>query len=294
MSGAIFLNEHIFSIFSDYLNDKEIIKLCFLTNKNMKYMIAHSSNRHFLFYDNFQFIITMSNLVNTIKLNSVVKLDFSDETELTGTILLNLLQKCSNLKYIDISNTLVDELEIDYITLNFPTIKQCSINGIVISVNLLENIIERFSNLEELVINESDITGIVTDQMITKLLKFKKTLKHLCLEECSFITSESLIPFLIDNNVLTTLDLYGCSNLDDDIIETISNNNCNKLSRISIMNTNISIRNIELLKNKYTKIHIEFSNNLYETEFSDSSDNMSEDDNNDDFFQMGYDEGWFD
>lgn len=294
MSGAIFLNDHIFSIFSDYLNDKEIIKLCFLTNKNMKYMIAHSSNRHFLFYDNFQFIITMSNLVNTIKLNSVVKLDFSDETELTGTILLNLLQKCSNLKYIDISNTLVNELEIDYITLNFPTIKQCSINGIVISINLLENIIERFSNLEELVINESDITGIVTDQMITKLLKFKKTLKHLCLEECSFITSESLIPFLIDNNVLTTLDLYGCSNLDDDIIETISNNNCNKLSRISIMNTNISIRNIELLKNKYTKIHIEFSNNLYETEFSDSSDNMSEDDNNDDFFQMGYDEGWFD
>lgn len=294
MNGAIFLNEHIFSIFSDYLNDKEIIKLCFLTNKNMKNMIAHSSNRHFLFYDNFQFIITMSNLVNTIKLNSVVKLDFSDETELTGTILLNLLQKCTNLKYIDISNTLVNELEINYITLNFPTIKQCSINGIVISINLLENIIERFFNLEELVINESDITGIVTDQMITKLLKFKKTLKHLCLEECSFITSESLIPFLIDNNILTTLDLYGCANLDDDIIETISNNNCNKLSRISIMNTNISIRNIELLKNKYTKIHIEFSNNLYETDFSDSNDNMSEDDNNGDFFQMGYNEDWFD
>jgi hypothetical protein len=293
MSGAIFLNEHIFSIFSDYLNDKEIIKLCFLTNKNMKNMIAHASNRHFLFYDNFKFVITVSNLENTIKLNSIVKLDFSDEAELTGTILLNLLQKCTNLKYIDISNTLVNEFEINYITLNFPTIKQCCINGIVISINLLENIIERFSNLEELVINESDISGIVTDQMITTLLKFKKTLKHLCLEECSFITSESLIPFLKDNDVLTTLDLYGCSNLDDDIIETISNNNCNKLSRISIMNTNISSRNIELLKNKYKKIQIQFSNNLYETDFSDIDDSIS-DDNPGDFFQMGYNEDWFD
>ena len=291
MNAAIFLNGHIFSILSDYLNDKDIIKFCLLTNKNMKNMIAHSSNRHFLFYNNFKFIITMSNLENTIRLNSVVNLDFSDETELTGTILLNLLQKCTNLKYIDLSNTLVNEFEINYITLNFPTIKQCSINGIVISINLLENLVERFSNLEELVINESDITGIVTDQMITKLLKFKKTLKHLCLEECSFITSESLIPFLIDNNVLTTLELYGCANLDDDIIETISN--CNKLSRISIMNTNISIRNIELLKNKYTKIHIEFSNNLHETDFSDIDDSISDDDPGD-FFQMGYNEDWFD
>ena len=165
MNAAIFLNGHIFSILSDYLNDKDIIKFCLLTNKNMKNMIAHSSNRHFLFYNNFKFIITMSNLENTIRLNSVVNLDFSDETELTGTILLNLLQKCTNLKYIDLSNTLVNEFEINYITLNFPTIKQCSINGIVISINLLENnqkeIPQKIKGTVYILRSIKDIDGII-------------------------------------------------------------------------------------------------------------------------------------
>lgn len=306
MNISIFLDEHIFSLLVDYLNDKEIIRLCLLTNKNFKNMIVHICNRNILFYENFDFIITLSNLDNTDKLNSIVKLDFSDENNITQTILINLLNKCPNLKYIDLSNIQMIEnkeilsfdLIIDYISSKYPNLKQCNIYGIKISINCLKNYFKKFNQLEEFSINAYDITshdpnGTINNNIIHRLIKFKKTLKYLCLEECSLITSNSIIPFLKDNKTIETLELRNCIGLDNAIIQPILENNCTKLSRVFIMNSDISVHSIELLKSKHNNMYIEF-NNLYDISdtFSNESDEEQEEFGN--FFQMGYNEDWFD
>lgn len=306
MNISIFLNGHLFSLLVDYLNDKEIIRLCLLSNKNLKNMIVHICNRNILFYQHFDFIITLSNLDNTNKLNSIVKLDFSDENNITQTILLNLLNKCPNLKYIDLSNIqMVENKEIisfdsiiDYISSKYPNLRQCNIYGIKISINCLNNYFEKFNQLEEFSINAYDITsydpnGIINDDIILCLIKFKKTLKYLCLEECSLITSNSLIPFLKDNKTIETLELSNCIGLDNTIIQPILENNCTKLSRVFIMNANISVHSIELLKIKHNNMYIEFNvpDNISDT-FSNESDEEQEEFG--DFFQIGYNEDWFD
>ena len=305
MNISIFLEGHIFSLLSDYLNDKEIVKLCLLTNKNFKNMLAHICNRNILFYENFDFIIALSKLDNTTKLNSIVKLDFSDENNITQSILLNLLNKCPKLKYINLSNIqMIENNEIvsfdtiiDYILLNYPNLRQCNIYGIKISINCLNNYFEKFSQLEEFSINAYDINqfninGIINDDIILYLVKFKKTLKYLCLEECSLTTSKSLIPFLENNNTIETLELRNCTGLDNTIIQPILENNCTKLSRVFIMNANISVHSIELLKIKHNNMYIEF-NDL--TDISDTwSDESDEPEEYGNFFQMGYNEDWFD
>jgi hypothetical protein len=305
MNISIFLDGHIFSLLVDYLNDKEIIKLCLLTSKNFKNMLSHICNRNILFYENFDFIITLSKLDNKTKLNSIVKLDFSDENNITQNVLLNLLHKCSNLKYIDLSNIQMIENEeilsfdsiIDYISSKYPNLRQCNIYGIKISINCLKNYFDKFSQLEEFSINAYDINsydpnGIINDDIILRLVKFKKTLKYLCLEECSLITSNSIIPFLRDNKIIETLELRNCTGLDNTIIQPILENNCTKLSRVFIINANISVYSIELLKSKHNNMYIEFNtlNDISDT-FSNESDEQEE---YGDFFQMGYNEDWFD
>jgi hypothetical protein len=305
MNISIFLDGHIFSLLVDYLNDKEIIRLCLLTNKNFKNMLPHISNRNILFYEYFNFIITLSKLDNTTKLNSIVKLDFSDENNITQSVLLNLLNKCPNLKYIDLSNIQMIENEeimsfdsiINYISLNYPNLSQCNIYGIKISINCLNNYFEKFNQLEEFSINsydinQYDINGIINDDIILRLVKLKKTLKYLCLEECSLITSKSLIPFLKDNKTIETLELRNCKGLDNSIIKPLLENNCTKLSRVSIINANVNVHSIELLKSKHNNMYIEF--NEHEEIFDTWSNSSDESEEYGDFFQIGYNEDWVD
>jgi hypothetical protein len=305
-----FLNDYLFSIITDYLCIKDLIKFSLNCNKKLKLMLSHITNRHFI--DNiyvFDFFNSLYRLDESFLFKNVKILDFSQQYYYTKDLILNIIKRSPNLISIDFTNIvivanskivqenlpyLVNPIDsalttdsdrckfipiddvIDYICLNFKNIKKFSIFNIECTIESVIKIINTYDKLEEFKIYGGRDNLIIDDYLVKQLYKFKNTIKNLCFEYCSEITSESLIPFLSNNSTLKSLDITSCLKLDNTIIKTLVQNNMYQLTELTINDELFEKELIDQLKLKYSNLKIIYSN-MYQDNYYDDDDYQSVD-----------------
>lgn len=295
---------------TDYLCGKNLINFSLNCSKKLKYMICHITNRHFI--DNiyvFDFFNSLFRLDESVLFKNVKELDFSQQYYYTKDLLLNIIKRCPNLIVIDFTNIVIvanskivqenpsnqiDSTDsalttesgrsevvaidtiIDYICTNCKNMKKFTIFNTECSTESVLKIINTYDKLEEFKIFGGRDNLIIDDYLVTQLYKFKNTIKNLCFEYCSEITSESLIPFLSNNSKLKSLDITSCLNLDSTIITTLIENNMCQLTELTINEELFDKELISQLKSKYNNLTIVY-NNVYQDNYYDDDDYQSVD-----------------
>lgn len=302
-SEIIFLNGYLFSIITDYLCRKDVIKFSLNCNKKLVYMISHITNRHFI--NNIyllEFFNSLLKLDKSILFSNVKELNFSNDYCLTKNFVLNIIMKCPNLIEIDFSNLVIiqDNSEdflnsdnifasitsgiipiddiIDYICLNHTNMKKITVFNVECSNESLYKIINTYDKLEEFKIFGGRDNLIIDDYLVTQLFKFKNTIENLCFEYCSEITSESLIPFLKNNSKLKSLDITSCLNLDNTIITTLIESNIYHLNELIINEELFEEEIIDQLKLKYCSLRIIYNNNYQDNYYDNDQVSVDSDD----------------
>jgi hypothetical protein len=301
----ILFNDYLFSIITDYLCVKDLIKFSLNTNKKLRYMLPHITNRHFIDNSyNYEFLNSLSKLDKSFLFKNVKELDFSQQYYYTKDFILNIIKRCPNLIVIDFTNMVIvenskivqenfsDKIDsvlttesdrcevtpiddiIDYICTNCKNMKKFTIFNTECSTESVLKIINNYDKLEEFKIFGGNDYLSIDDYLVTQLCKFKNSIKNLGFEYCSEITSDSLIPFL-NSSCLKSLDITSCLNLDSRIITTLIENNTCHLNELIINEELFEKELIDQLKLKYNNLKIIY-NNIYQENYYDD-DQMSVD-----------------
>lgn len=219
-----------YHIITEWLSTKDLQSF-FFVKKEFQSMICNLSNDYLLTNNDYSFLLFLSKLDENVVFPNIQELDFSNRTNLSVEILLNIFDRCVNLTSIDLNNISIYQNDIEiplnsillYLATYKRKLKKLNIWGCIASCFYVENILDKCYELEDLHITQSTINGKISNNFLEVLQYNCPKIKKLCIEKCNGINSKTLCQYLERNKKLQYLNICYCRNLDDSVISTLMN-----------------------------------------------------------------------